>query len=94
MEKIKGQAQILMLPLVSMFPDKTSLEEEQPGLEALKACEGCDHLVWVSKKKRELLKQKGKLGQNEIFALCYVCVEDFAKMRKAAGKGMPPMRNI
>jgi hypothetical protein len=65
-----------ILPPLELYPDKTELEKEQPGLELSKACDFCDREVWVSKKKRALMKAFGKDG---IEFYCYFCIEERAR---------------
>jgi hypothetical protein len=66
---------ITILPCVSLYPDKTELEKEQPGLERSQACDFCDREVWVSKKKRSLREKFG----NEILFYCYFCIKEHAE---------------
>lgn len=61
-----------ILPPLELYPDKTELEKEQPGLELMKACDFCDREVWVSKKKRTL---REKFGDGIVF-YCYYCIKD------------------
>ena len=65
-----------ILPPLELYPDKTELEKEQPGLELSKSCDFCDREVWVSKKKRTL---REKLGKDGIVFYCYFCIKENAE---------------
>lgn len=61
---------------LSMCPDKTELEKEQPGLE-LQECPYCNQPMWVSAKKRKMLKEQaeGKNFNVDMKLLCWLCIK-------------------